>query len=1063
MISYGMAEKDFQIQSSSQPPNRVGFISTIHFTYNGQDFEFSTPEPESNKKKAEHKVADMCINALEAKFQTKIRPDEQNKSSLAQICGYGLTDEKNPDSIQLFHLNLGEKEYLPLGTLLYIKNIRSAVNREEYHEATIKSPHTMYKILEDELGSSRNVMRKKNNSEPEPLVYMRKYGIQTVVKLNPEILSSKQRSDIVAYTKKKAMEVEEENSVHLPAVEYLRVVFIPSKVPTFSSCASEASSQIVITETEVARGNCLQTMEEMRRILRTNNMTMSSPYKLMTPRTQQPRKNQQRSLSSVDVKSHKFEETHSSAVKSSIDSLATQYSEIKLSDESGVEATSSSSNTNEHNSNGNGHNDSVKEETNDNIGGDISSSTPMVESWRQKKGPRFFLPADPTGLTKNELVSWITGSPCYGDAIFAFLEPTEIRDVNTEHLLNLIASFTPIGLLSSESPIFSIPTHYSTENFERMGLHAPMAVLSEIISKRTSLNGIVCKPEIQYTQKNIEPFESYISGKEELGEGEYTLLRPIQTFRASIRLPSMATLDFNQIDCIYNSDDRPNKQDATQAAALMALDIIQQNCDDILNKIHVLMKNEEDEATLLHYPYRSKIDMDDHTSNSLKEVPRCFLADITISYVVSNGYEYDIPITSEEVDYDTESEYGDGDILQPNLSIFEIPTKNEKILGADAIDIECNDILVGIGNLPLGIEMGLLSVPEEPPLKVAVGPIQIPPWWRVTTQHEKSSTSLQQTIVPAKSLSSLSDILSSAQVVDVTLKAVLRVVEKKSPEHHFDSLSDMKREASVRIFEIPLSLQRYVYISNELKSITSLVDVGCGGGDYFLNLMNSSNDMYLPSLTHMSGFDVNETRVKKLQDAVHANFHVSPSVQSIQLWKGSVLERPFLDTLRASMDVTDLNGVVCIEVIEHLPSIEDARKAAVNVLSSLQPRIAIFTTPNYEANSVLASAAKSTPGKNDKGIKFREADHKFEFTRKECLTWIHTVLSSLNDLCSSLEYTFETFEIGDLSKYNGGKTCGGATQGVKFTRCSESMLSTASSRSVTETFVPLMNWKKDSL
>ena len=78
--------------SKQLPSNGLGYMSTVKFAYNGKEFEFSTTEPESTKKKAEHKAADLCINAVEAKYKEKLRPDEQNKSTLAQVCKYGITN-----------------------------------------------------------------------------------------------------------------------------------------------------------------------------------------------------------------------------------------------------------------------------------------------------------------------------------------------------------------------------------------------------------------------------------------------------------------------------------------------------------------------------------------------------------------------------------------------------------------------------------------------------------------------------------------------------------------------------------------------------------------------------------------------------------------------------------------------------------------------------------------------------------------------------------------------------------------------------------------------------------
>ena len=1023
---YPIEDDYLQEEEPTSTSIRAGYVSTVHFSFKGEDLEFSSGEPELSKKKAEHKAAEVCINALESKYNMTIRPNEQNKSSLAQVCGYGIIDEKNPDSVALFNLTLGEKEFLPLGALLFIKSIQSAVNKQDSHDV-VKNPHTSYKVLEDELHSPRNVL--SNEDPSEPLVHIQTFGIQTVVKPNINFISSEQCIRIATY-KKRVFEHGLFNKTK--ELKFLKVVYIPSKVPSPSS--SDVSSRIVITETEIAKGHCLETLEEIRRLLRADNVTMSAPFKPMK-----------------------------SASQSSVDSLISQYSKMNVSEISeghtrGAHVSSSDD----------GQGRDIKGEDEEPVN-TSSSSTPTPELWRQKKGPRFFLSADPTDLAKNELVSWIIGSPCYGDAVFAFLEPTEACDVSIEHVLNILTTYTPIGLMSTQSPIFSIPSKYFADNFETLGLHTPMTVLSEIMSKRANINGTVYKPEITYTTKVIEPNKSVESGKQELGEDEYTLLRPIQSFIASCKLPPASIFGSSEKGehIICTSDERPNKQEASQALALQVLNIMQQNCNEFFNKIHILKIKEDGKYVLYHYPNRSRAPKDT-SEDALHHISRCFLADIDISYVVSEGYEYNNPIVADS-DYESGSEFGDSDMLQPVFSIFEMSTANEEILGSGVKNMKYANTLIGIGNLPFSIEMGLFTIPTgDSPMKLAVAPILIPPWWQRLLEAENSSSSSSssssppQVTFPKGDLALLSDNIQGAEVVDITLKAVISIKEIKSPYHCYDALENMKREASVKFFDIPLSVQRHKYISDVMRGVHSLVDVGCGGGDFLLKAIDSSNEIFFPSLKNITGIDVNEIRLKKIQSTMSKSIHVHPTLQNMQLWTGSMLEKPFLDKLRASIDVFDLEGVVCIEVIEHLPSIQDAVMGGLNVLMSLQPRIAIFTTPNYEANFTLATAANSNVPKNDKNMKFREADHKFEFTRKEFLSWIDEVLSFLSDACPTLKYNFEVFEVGDLSRYQGGESCGGATQGVKFIRSgdSEIKISSPQSEGGEEEYAPLMNWKK---
>lgn len=154
-------------------------------------------------------------------------------------------------------------------------------------------------------------------------------------------------------------------------------------------------------------------------------------------------------------------------------------------------------------------------------------------------------------------------------------------------------------------------------------------------------------------------------------------------------------------------------------------------------------------------------------------------------------------------------------------------------------------------------------------------------------------------------------------------------------------------------------------------------------------------------------------------------------------------------------------AITCIEVIEHLPSIKDAESALIKVLCEFKPDFAIFSTPNYEANRAIRAAvtgctytSKKTSsierreefgrqlggrkGKgqdeertgegrgegvtrvDDKQVKeiekeeeeeeeFREADHKFEFTRKEFREWAAIGLNS----CKG-DYEVHFTEVGTL-------------------------------------------------
>lgn len=111
----------------------------------------------------------------------------------------------------------------------------------------------------------------------------------------------------------------------------------------------------------------------------------------------------------------------------------------------------------------------------------------------------------------------------------------------------------------------------------------------------------------------------------------------------------------------------------------------------------------------------------------------------------------------------------------------------------------------------------------------------------------------------------------------------------------------------------------------------------------------------MPSLKAVAGLDINITKLQKLAREVECAIVDAPSdIQSCQLWSGSMLHSSFLKDLKDRFERTagGIDGIACIEVIEHLPSVCDATNGVVNILSILRPQKAVITTPNYDANPV---------------------------------------------------------------------------------------------------------------
>lgn len=81
-----------------------------------------------------------------------------------------------------------------------------------------------------------------------------------------------------------------------------------------------------------------------------------------------------------------------------------------------------------------------------------------------------------------------------------------------------------------------------------------------------------------------------------------------------------------------------------------------------------------------------------------------------------------------------------------------------------------------------------------------------------------------------------------------------------------------------------------------------------------------------------------------------------------------------------------------LQVIEHMEE-DQARLFGDVVLSSFSPKILIVSTPNYEYNVILQKASlpsqEEDPDEktNSQSCKFRNHDHKFEWTREQFNRW----------------------------------------------------------------------------
>ncbi|XP_057246979.1 small RNA 2'-O-methyltransferase isoform X3 [Beta vulgaris subsp. vulgaris] len=204
---------------------------------------------------------------------------------------------------------------------------------------------------------------------------------------------------------------------------------------------------------------------------------------------------------------------------------------------------------------------------------------------------------------------------------------------------------------------------------------------------------------------------------------------------------------------------------------------------------------------------------------------------------------------------------------------------------------------------------------------------------------------------------------------------VLRVTEP---------LEDRMEQA---LFSPPLSKQRLEFALRCIKefSATSLIDFGCGSGSLLESLVDTPS-----SLEKIVGIDVSQKGLIRAAKVLNSKLDkleavmLTSNIQLAILYEGSITE---FDSRLSGFDVG-----TCLEVIEHMEE-DQACLFGDIALGLFCPRVLIVSTPNYEYNVILqrSNLASQEEDPDDKAkvqpCKFRNHDHKFEWTRQQFDHW----------------------------------------------------------------------------
>lgn len=139
----------------------------------------------------------------------------------------------------------------------------------------------------------------------------------------------------------------------------------------------------------------------------------------------------------------------------------------------------------------------------------------------------------------------------------------------------------------------------------------------------------------------------------------------------------------------------------------------------------------------------------------------------------------------------------------------------------------------------------------------------------------------------------------------------------------------------------------------------SVLDLGCGDGDFFVRLASE------PELSHLVGIDICAASLERLRSRL----------AKLPLMAGNV-ELRHASMTEGDPALTGFDCAVLIETIEHIDPSHLSRLER-SVFGQMRPDTVVITTPNAEFNPLLGVPLH----------RFRHPDHRFEWSRARFRNW----------------------------------------------------------------------------